>query len=136
MIVPFLPGALVAFSINGFEKPNLSSVCLCYSNVISSRQRTELQSICMCDPIDGSPPGSAVPGILQARTLEWAAISFSKCIHKHAHTDTHTMCTLFIALSVYASILETLVHTNTCNSKSTPHFHLLPIHTPNSPLGY
>ena len=29
------------------------------------------------DPIDGSPPGSAVPGILQARTLEWAAISFS-----------------------------------------------------------
>ena len=29
------------------------------------------------DPIDGNPPGSAVPGILQARTLEWAAISFS-----------------------------------------------------------
>ena len=31
----------------------------------------------LCDPIDGSPPGSAVPGILQARTLEWIAISFS-----------------------------------------------------------
>ena len=31
----------------------------------------------LCDPIDGSPPGSAVPGILQARTLEWAAISFA-----------------------------------------------------------
>ena len=30
-----------------------------------------------CDPVDGSPPGSAVPGILQARTLEWVAISFS-----------------------------------------------------------
>ena len=29
------------------------------------------------DPIDGSPPGSAIPGILQARTLEWVAISFS-----------------------------------------------------------
>ena len=29
-----------------------------------------------CDPIDGSPPGSPVPGILQARTLEWVAISF------------------------------------------------------------
>ena len=29
------------------------------------------------NPIDGSPPGSAVPGILQARTLEWVAISFS-----------------------------------------------------------
>ena len=34
----------------------------------------------LCDPIDGSPPGSAVPGILQARTLEWVAISFSKSI--------------------------------------------------------
>ena len=31
----------------------------------------------LCDPIDGSPPGPAVPGILQARTLEWVAISFS-----------------------------------------------------------
>jgi len=31
----------------------------------------------LCDPIDGSPPGSPVPGILQARTLEWIAISFS-----------------------------------------------------------
>ena len=31
----------------------------------------------LCDPIDGSPPGSLVPGILQARTLEWVAISFS-----------------------------------------------------------
>ena len=31
----------------------------------------------LCDPIDGSPPGSAVPGILQARRLEWVAISFS-----------------------------------------------------------
>ena len=30
----------------------------------------------LCDPIDGSPPGSAIPGILQARTLEWVAISF------------------------------------------------------------
>ena len=32
----------------------------------------------LCDPIDGSPPGSPVPGILQARTLEWAAISSSR----------------------------------------------------------
>ena len=31
----------------------------------------------LCDPIDGSPPSSSVPGILQARTLEWVAISFS-----------------------------------------------------------
>ena len=31
----------------------------------------------LCDPIDGSPPGSPIPGILQAITLEWVAISFS-----------------------------------------------------------
>ena len=31
----------------------------------------------LCDPIDGSPPGSPIPGILQERTLEWGAISFS-----------------------------------------------------------
>ena len=31
----------------------------------------------LCDPIDSSPPGSPVPGILQARTLEWVSISFS-----------------------------------------------------------
>ena len=37
-----------------------------------------LQScLTLCDPLDGSPPGSAVPGILQARTLEWVVISFS-----------------------------------------------------------
>ena len=31
----------------------------------------------LCNPIDGSPPGSPIPGILQARTLEWVAVSFS-----------------------------------------------------------
>ena len=37
-----------------------------------------LQScLTLCDPIDRSPPGSLVPGILQARTLEWVALSFS-----------------------------------------------------------
>ena len=34
----------------------------------------------LCNPIDGSPPGSPVPGILQARTLEWVAISFSNAL--------------------------------------------------------
>ena len=45
---------------------------LCYANAKS------LQScLTLCDPIDGSPLGSPIPGILQARPLEWAAISFS-----------------------------------------------------------
>ena len=36
----------------------------------------------LCDPIDGSPPGSPVPGVLQARILEWVAISFSNVCSK------------------------------------------------------
>ena len=38
---------------------------------------SRLSRVQLCDPIDGSPPGSPAPGILQARTLEWVAISFS-----------------------------------------------------------
>ena len=45
---------------------------------ISSTAAKLLQSCpTLCNPIDGSPPGSAIPGILQAKTLEWVAISFS-----------------------------------------------------------
>ena len=50
------------------------------SNSLSAAAATakSLQScLTLCDPIDGSPLGSSVPGILQARTLEWVAISFS-----------------------------------------------------------
>ena len=36
----------------------------------------------LCDPRDGSQPDSPIPGILQARTLEWVAISFSKCLEQ------------------------------------------------------
>ena len=43
---------------------------LCYAKLLQSCPT-------LCDPIDGSPPGPSVPGILQARTLEWVAISFS-----------------------------------------------------------
>ena len=45
---------------------------------LAAAAATSLQSCpTLCDPIDGSPPGSPVPGILQARTLEWVAIAFS-----------------------------------------------------------
>ena len=41
-----------------------------------------LQScLTLCNPIDGLPPGSPIPGLLQARTLEWVAISFSKFLY-------------------------------------------------------
>ena len=47
-------------------------------NMLSAAAAKLLQScLTLCNPIDSSPPGSPVPGILQARTLEWVAISFS-----------------------------------------------------------
>ena len=55
-------------------------MCRCESWTIKkAAAAAKLLQLCLtlCDPTDGSPPGSAVPGILQARTLEWVAISFS-----------------------------------------------------------
>ena len=47
----------------------------------------------LCDPTDGSPPGSSVPGILQARILEWVAISFSNaCMHAKSLQSGPTLC--------------------------------------------
>ena len=47
----------------------------------------------LCDPTDGSPPGSCVPGILQARILEWVAISFSNAImHAKSLQSYLTLC--------------------------------------------
>ena len=46
----------------------------------------------LCDPIDSSPPGSPVPGILQARILEWVAISFSNAMHANSLQLCSTLC--------------------------------------------
>ena len=58
-------------SVNGY-------LVLVAVNAAAAAAARSLQScLTLCDPIDSSPPGSAVSGILQARTLEWIAISFS-----------------------------------------------------------
>ena len=44
----------------------------------------------LCDPIDGSPPDSAILGILQARTLQWVAISFSRTVLQQVYNTFHT----------------------------------------------
>ena len=56
-----------------------SSSCLILKIVLKYAAAAKSLQLCptLCDPIDGSLPGSPVPGILQARTLEWVAISFS-----------------------------------------------------------
>ena len=47
------------------------------SAAVAAAAKSRQLCLTLCDPIDGSPPGSPIPGILQARTLEWVAISFS-----------------------------------------------------------
>ena len=54
------------------------SKSLLWHDAAATAAAKSLQScLTLCDPIDGSPPGSPIPGILQARTLEWVAIAFS-----------------------------------------------------------
>ena len=48
-----------------------------FSSAAAAAAKSLQLCLTLCDPIDGSPPGSPVPGILQARTLEWVAISFN-----------------------------------------------------------
>jgi len=61
---------LIAITEGKNKKENCRAT---YQNAAKSLQSCPT----LCDPIDGNPPGSPVPGILQARTLEWVAISFS-----------------------------------------------------------
>ena len=55
-------------------------LCVCiyiYICIYAATAKSLQSCLTLCDPIDDSPPGSPIPGIIQARTLEWIAISFS-----------------------------------------------------------
>ena len=86
--------------------PNPSSNCPIPVGMPSSRLQIcpaaaaakSLQScLTLCDPIDSSPSGSSVPGILQARIMDWAAISFSNaCMHAKLLQSCSTLLTLIL----------------------------------------
>ena len=87
----------------------------------------------LCDPIDGSPPGSPVPGILQARTLEWVAISFSSAwkwkeseVAQSRPTFSHPMdCSLpgsFVHGIFQARVLEWVAIAFSVSNSSHLHF--------------
>ena len=65
LVVLFLFGLIILFA------------CINLGKAAAAATKSLQSCPTLCDPIDGSPPGSPVPGILQARTLEWVAISFS-----------------------------------------------------------
>ena len=60
-----------------FQKNDISIYCAISFEFPAAAAKSLQSCPTLCDPIDGSPQGSPVPGILQARTLEWVAISFS-----------------------------------------------------------
>ena len=65
--------------LNQGLNPHLLHLPRCQAGSFTTAAAAKLLQSCLtlCDPIDSSPPGSVVPGILQARTLEWISISFS-----------------------------------------------------------
>ena len=72
---PANPGDMGLIPGPGTKIPHATMQFIDYAAAAAAKS---LQScLTLCDPIDGSLPGSPVPGILQARTLEWVAISFS-----------------------------------------------------------
>ena len=62
---------------NAKECSNYCTIALISHTAAAAAAKLLQSCLTLCDPIDGSPPGCPVPGILQARTLEWVAISFS-----------------------------------------------------------
>ena len=71
----------------------LQFLCLAQNSAAAAAAAKSLQSCpTLCDPIDGSPPGSPIPGILQARTLEWVAISFMKCMKVKSEREVAQSC--------------------------------------------
>ena len=60
-----------------YRKKNICVGYKAYNNTAAAAAKSLQSCPTLCDPRDGSPPDCPVPGILQARTLEWVAISFS-----------------------------------------------------------
>ena len=64
-------------TVHGITESNMTKRLLLSSAAAAAAAKSLQSCPTLCDPTDGSPSGSPVPGILQARTLEWVAISFS-----------------------------------------------------------
>ena len=76
------------------DKPSFQTSGLQTSAAAAAAAKSLQSCPTLCDPIDGSPPGSPVPEILQARTLEWVAIDFSVQTSKRRHLCclSHQVC--------------------------------------------
>ena len=78
--------------------------CLLSATAAAAAAKSLQSCPTVCDPIDRSPPGSPVPGILQARTLEWVAISFSQLSsHKYTGNRFPLNLPLLLFLSIFCT---------------------------------
>ena len=104
-----LPLLFLSFSLNGSlictqeEVQNLSSHAAAAAKSLQSCPT-------LCDPVDGSPPGSSVPGILQVRILEWVAISFSNAWNWKVKVKVKVNSCQTLSDPMDCSLLDTSVH--------------------------
>ena len=106
LLVIYLTHSLgVEFKVKKHFSPRIFKVllyCIPAPCVVAAAAAAKLLQSCptLCDPIDGSPPGSPVPGVLQARTLEWGAIAFSCVVARKVYailiSSLYVMC-LFLS---------------------------------------
>ena len=94
-----LARVLEKVAISFFRGPSQHSDLTCISYMAAAAAAKSLQSCpTLGDPVDGSPPGSPIPGILQARTLEWVVISFSNAWKWKVKVKSLSLVRLFLTL--------------------------------------
>ena len=79
-----------------------------FMNVHAAAAKLLQSCLTLCDPRDGSPPGSPVPGILQARTLEWVAIAFSMNVHKGPLKSLNEYLFMYLLMDRYSCVIRVL----------------------------
>ena len=77
VVVSLQDPSILIFSLTSFSICAVDSLEKPFESAAAPAAKSLQSGLTLCDPIDGSPPGSPVPEILQARTLEWVSISFS-----------------------------------------------------------
>ena len=81
-LCPVGPSSLLCWDLTGHRQLALCSLPACAFSLLLLMLLSRFSRVQLCATPDGSPPGSAIPGILQARTLEWGAVAFSICVHE------------------------------------------------------
>ena len=89
--------SMVLYSFKDFTHMISSNSIISLFSPAAAKSLQSCQTL--CDPIDGSPPGSPVPGILQARTLEWGAIAFSTPLLTTSLFSTCVCLLLFVSFT-------------------------------------